>query len=120
MLPIGRMIPIGSPGAITFSSSPRKAPTGIFALTVRAKAKRRSPTPKQHWRTHYPAMWPRAGSYDGAAIAHLSSRRDEDTGPWRLWVMNADGGGKRPLDTGVEIDYSFASEQVVSWGPQVK
>lgn len=62
-----------------------------------------------------------AWSYDGTQIVYLSSRRaDEDTGPWQLWVMNADGSGKRPLATGVEIDYSYASEQVVSWGPQVK
>ena len=62
-----------------------------------------------------------AWSFDGTQIVYLSSRRDdEDTGPWRIWVMNADGSGKRSLPIDLEIDYSFASEQVVSWGPQVK
>jgi WD40 repeat protein len=62
-----------------------------------------------------------AWSYDGTQIVYLSSRRaDEDNGPWRLWVMNADGSGKRLLDTGIEIDYAYASEQVASWGPQVQ
>ncbi len=62
-----------------------------------------------------------AWSFDGTHIVYLSSRRDdEDTGPWRIWVMNADGGGKRSLPIDIEIDYSYASEQVVSWGPQVK
>jgi hypothetical protein len=67
-----------------------------------------------------PANVAPAWSHDGAQIVYLSSRRDdEDTGPWRLWVMNPDGSGKRPLPIDVEIDYSFASEQVVDWGPQV-
>ncbi|MGL4648688.1 MAG: hypothetical protein ACRC1H_04720, partial [Caldilineaceae bacterium] len=62
-----------------------------------------------------------AWSYDGQQIVYLSSRRDdEDTGPWRLWVMNADGSGKRPLGVNVPIDYSFASEQVADWGPPVE
>lgn len=58
-----------------------------------------------------------AWSPDGSMIVYLSSRRnDEDTGAWRLWVMNADGSGKRSLPLDVPIDYAFAYEQVVSWG----
>lgn len=61
-----------------------------------------------------------AWSYDGQNIVYLSSRMDdEEHGPWRLWVMNPDGSGKRPLPLELSIDYSFASEQVVSWGPPV-
>jgi len=59
-----------------------------------------------------------AWSYDGTQIVYLSSRdEDEAHGPWRLWVMNADGSGKRLLPIDVEIDYSFADEQVADWGP---
>ncbi len=59
-----------------------------------------------------------AWSWDGQRIVYLSSRTaDEEHGPWRLWVMDPDGGNKRPLDVGIVIDYSFAAEQVVSWGP---
>jgi uncharacterized protein YraI len=57
-------------------------------------------------------------SPDGQQIAFLSNRRDDnDAGPWRLWVMNADGSNQRPLPLEMEIDYGFGGEQVVSWGP---
>ena len=49
-----------------------------------------------------------AFSPDGKHIVYLSNRReDEDAGPWRLWVMNADGSNKRPLPIDVELDYGF-------------
>jgi len=58
-----------------------------------------------------------AFSPDGQHIVYLSNRReDEDAGPWRLWVMNADGSGKRPLPIDVELDYGFSASQAVSWG----
>jgi Tol biopolymer transport system component len=57
-------------------------------------------------------------SPDGRQIVYLSNRDDDnDSGTWRIWVMNADGSGARPISLDVPIDYTFASEQVVSWGP---
>jgi Tol biopolymer transport system component/uncharacterized protein YraI len=59
-----------------------------------------------------------AWSPDGAWIAYLSNRTDRNAaGPWRLWVMDANGGNQRPLPVPVEIDYGFGNEKVVSWGP---
>jgi uncharacterized protein YgiM (DUF1202 family) len=58
-----------------------------------------------------------AYSPDGQHIVYASNRtEDEEAGPWRLWVMNADGSNKRPLPIGMDIDYTFAIEQVASWG----
>jgi dipeptidyl aminopeptidase/acylaminoacyl peptidase len=58
-----------------------------------------------------------AWSPDGQWIVFLSNRDDEnDSGPWRLWVMTADGGNQRPLPVDVELEYSFTNEQAVSWG----
>jgi Tol biopolymer transport system component/uncharacterized protein YraI len=58
-----------------------------------------------------------AFSPDGQHIVYLSNRRaDEDAGPWRLWVMNADGSNKRPLPIDMELDYGFSASQAVSWG----
>ncbi|MFO7632115.1 MAG: SH3 domain-containing protein, partial [Caldilinea sp.] len=59
-----------------------------------------------------------AFSYDGNHIVYLSNRNEKnDAGPWRLWVMNADGSNQRPLPLDMEIDYGFGGEQVASWGP---
>ncbi|HHW87930.1 MAG TPA: SH3 domain-containing protein [Chloroflexi bacterium] len=59
-----------------------------------------------------------AFSPDGQQIVYLSNRRDNnEAGPWRLWVMNADGSNQRPLPLDIEINYGFGGEQVVSWGP---
>jgi uncharacterized protein YraI len=59
-----------------------------------------------------------AFSPDGSQVVFLSNRRDDnDAGPWRLWVMNADGSNQRPLPIDLEIDYGFGGEQVASWGP---
>ncbi|HHY54936.1 MAG TPA: SH3 domain-containing protein [Chloroflexi bacterium] len=59
-----------------------------------------------------------AFSPDGKQIVYLSNRRDDnEAGPWRLWVMNADGSNQRPLPIDIEINYGFGGEQVVSWGP---
>lgn len=61
-----------------------------------------------------------AWSPDGQQIVYLSNRdTDEEAGPWRLWVMDADGGNQRSLPIDAEISYEFGLEQVVSWGPQV-
>ncbi|MCB0072751.1 MAG: PD40 domain-containing protein, partial [Caldilineaceae bacterium] len=59
-----------------------------------------------------------AWSPDGATIAFLSNRdADHEAGAWRLWVMRADGSDQRPLDIPVNFDYTFASEQILDWGP---
>ncbi len=59
-----------------------------------------------------------AFSYDGRHIVYLSNRNERnDAGPWRLWVMDADGGNQRPLPIEVEIHYGFGGEQVADWGP---
>lgn len=58
-----------------------------------------------------------AWSPDGAHIVFLSNRTDENTaGPWRLWVMDADGSNQRALPINVAIDYAYGLDQVVSWG----
>jgi Tol biopolymer transport system component len=57
-----------------------------------------------------------AFSPDGRHIVYLSNRdENEDAGPWRLWVMDAGGGNKRPLPIEVELDYGFSAAQVASW-----
>ncbi len=93
----------------------------IFRVNTEGKGETALTRPQTTLVDELPSNVSPAWSFDGTQIVYLSSRRaDEDEGPWRLWVMNADGSGKRVLDLGVEIDYSYASEQVVSWGPQVK
>lgn len=59
-----------------------------------------------------------AWSPDGRHIVYLSSRGpNESEGPWRLWVMDADGANKRPLPIDLEFVYHHNMEQMVSWGP---
>jgi hypothetical protein len=58
-----------------------------------------------------------AWSPDGRYIVYASSRDDNnDRGPFRLWIMDADGGNQRPLPLDITIEYGFAQEQIVSWG----
>ena len=56
-------------------------------------------------------------SPDGTLVAYLSNRADNnEAGPWRVWVMNADGSNQRPLPINLEITYGYAGEQMISWG----
>jgi dipeptidyl aminopeptidase/acylaminoacyl peptidase len=58
-----------------------------------------------------------AWSPDGRTIVFLSNRDAQGAaGSWGLWVMGADGGNQRPLSVPVTLDYTFGSEQIVSWG----
>jgi hypothetical protein len=55
-------------------------------------------------------------SPDGQYVAYLSNRMDNnEAGPWRVWVMNADGSNQRPLPINLDINYGFAGEQMISW-----
>ena len=59
-----------------------------------------------------------AWSPDGRQIAFLSNRTAQhDVGPWRVWVMAADGSNPRPLPLNVTLEYGFGSEQILDWGP---
>lgn len=58
-----------------------------------------------------------AWSPDGSTIVYLSNRgADNSAGPWRIWVMNADGSNQRPLPIDVPIEYQYNLEQMVDWG----
>jgi dipeptidyl aminopeptidase/acylaminoacyl peptidase len=58
-----------------------------------------------------------AWSPDGQHIVYLSNRsKDHSAGPWRLWVMNADGSHQHPLPVDLAIEYTYGNEQAVSWG----
>jgi len=60
-------------------------------------------------------------SPDGQHILYLSNRNSiESAGAWHFWVMNADGSEQRMLPIDVVLDYTFSSEQMVSWGPSVR
>jgi uncharacterized protein YraI len=57
-----------------------------------------------------------AWSPDGQQIIYLSNRNSiESAGAWHLWVMNADGSDQRMLPIDVVFNYTFSSEQMVSW-----
>lgn len=59
-----------------------------------------------------------AWSPDGQHIVFLSNRTAaNEAGPWRLWVMNGDGSNQHPLSVNLPLDYGYATEQVVDWGP---
>ncbi|MEM7133973.1 MAG: SH3 domain-containing protein [Chloroflexota bacterium] len=56
-------------------------------------------------------------SPNGDQIVYLSNRgSDNSAGPWQIWMMDSDGSNARPLPINVDIDYTFGSEQAVSWG----
>jgi Tol biopolymer transport system component len=56
-----------------------------------------------------------AWSPDGGYLAFLTDR----TGEWQIWIMEADGGGARPLfDSeldGLRLEYAFAGERAIDW-----
>ena len=57
-----------------------------------------------------------AWSPDGETIVFLSNRTEGGSaGPWRLWVMDADGANQRPLPIDIPLTYTFGDEQMVSW-----
>ena len=63
-----------------------------------------------------------AWSPDGKTIAYLSSRTaDNSDGPWRIWVMNADGSDQHPLSIdNLKFNYTFTADQMISWGKPVQ
>lgn len=57
-------------------------------------------------------------SPDGQQIIYVSNRNSiESAGAWHFWVMNADGSDQRMLPIDIILDYTFSSEQMVSWAP---
>jgi len=57
-----------------------------------------------------------AWSPDGQQIIYLSNRNSiESAGAWHFWVMNADGSDQRLLPIDLILNYTFSSEQMVSW-----
>lgn len=60
-------------------------------------------------------------SPDGQHILYVSNRNSiESAGAWHFWVMNADGSDQRLLPIDVVLDYTFSSEQMVSWGRSIQ
>lgn len=58
-----------------------------------------------------------AWSPDGQHIVFLSNRTAEnEAGPWRVWVMNADGSNQRPLPIDLDFTYTYVAEQMLDWG----
>jgi uncharacterized protein YraI len=58
-----------------------------------------------------------AWSPDGSRIAYLTDR----SGPWEIWIMNADGSNQQPLLTAeslapLELEYNGNNERMLSWG----
>jgi len=61
-----------------------------------------------------------AWSPNGQQIVYMSNREaNEEAGAWRLWIMDADGGNKRPLPLDIQFRYDFNVEQMASWGPSL-
>lgn len=57
-----------------------------------------------------------AVSPDGRNVVFLTDR----TGPWQLWIMNADGSNQRPLApealAGITFQVDFNDERMITWG----
>jgi TolB protein len=63
------------------------------------------------WHNAAPAWSP-----DGSQIVFLTDR----TGPWEIWVMNADGSNQRPLfapevQAQLGLEYHGVDERVLNW-----
>jgi hypothetical protein len=55
-------------------------------------------------------------SPDGSQLAFLTDR----TGPWEIWLMNADGSNQRPMFPngaldGIDLNYAGVDERMLSW-----
>lgn len=58
-----------------------------------------------------------AWSPDGRYIVYLSNNTpSQSAGDWRVWVMDAEGGNKRPLPIALDFVYTYVAEQMLDWG----
>lgn len=81
--------------------------SGLFALT----------RPEFTLVDQMPSNVAPAWSPDGQRIVFLSNRLpDHNAGPWRVWVMDADGSNPHPLPIDLDFTYTFVAEQMLDWG----
>ena len=109
--------PEGSPGRIVFHRK-QGSHWQIYAVNPDGSGLVALTRPVTALVDELPSNVSPAWSPDGQHTVYVSNRNSiESAGAWHLWVMNADGNDQRMLPIDVVLDYSFSSEQMVSWGP---
>jgi Tol biopolymer transport system component len=112
--------PEGSPGRIAFHRK-QGSHWQIYAVNPDGSGLVALTRPVTALVDELPSNVAPAWSPDGQHIVYVSNRNSiESAGAWHLWVMNADGSDQRMLPIDVVLEYSFSSEQMVSWGPSAQ
>lgn len=107
--------PKGSPGRIVFHRK-QGSHWQIYAVNADGSGLVALTRPVTALVDELPSNVSPAWSPDGQQIIYLSNRNSiESAGAWHFWVMNADGSEQRMVPIDVVLDYTFSSEQMVSW-----